>query len=63
MLTLEDCRKIDPSLRDLTDEQLRQIRASLYDLGQLAFQSWVSKKYGSKIPVGLLPKKGMKGRI
>jgi len=54
VISLEDLRKIDPELNDLTDEELEQIRAELYQLGQLAFDVWWLEKDGSKNPVGSL---------
>ena len=56
MITIEQARKIDPSLDDLTDEQLRGVLAELYELGQLAFETWLKEKRGSKFPTGVLPK-------
>lgn len=44
MLTLEHLRKIDPRLELLSDEQLEGVRAKLYDLGQLAFETWISER-------------------
>lgn len=49
MLSVEECREIDPKLNDLTDEQVREIRDALYDLGQLAIEDWLEKKRAGKI--------------
>lgn len=43
MLSLEECRKIDPSLSDLTDDELRSVRDDLYVLGELALDSYIEK--------------------
>lgn len=47
--------KIDPSLADLSVEELEEVRASLYDSAQLAFDVYWTKKYGSKNPTGSFP--------
>jgi hypothetical protein len=57
MLSLEQMLKIDPSLADLSEEELRELQASLYETAQLAFDVYWRKKCGSKNPAGLLPKK------
>ena len=54
MLSLEHLRKIDPRLEKLTDEQLEGVRAKLYDLGQLAFETW-NKERNVSIPVKIVP--------
>ncbi len=56
MFTLEQCRKIDPGLERLSDEQLVHIRDCLYGLGELAIKDFVSKG-GSKIPLGIAKSK------
>lgn len=45
-------RKIDPGLAGLSEADLEEIRAALYDTAQLAFEVYWSKKHGSKHPVG-----------
>jgi hypothetical protein len=40
MLTLEQYRKIDPRLNDLSDEEAREIIDDLYKLAQLALEDW-----------------------
>lgn len=52
MLTLEQCRKVDSTLDDLTDKELEVVRNALYNLGSLAFERWVADMGGSNIPVG-----------
>jgi len=55
MLSLEQCRKICPSLENLSDEEVLKIRENLYDGGSLALESWVKKNGGSKNLEWLLP--------
>lgn len=55
MLSLEQCRKIDPELKNLSDEELLEVRDLLYQMGQLAFDNWAKEKWGSKSPEWLLP--------
>jgi len=54
MLSVEKCRELlgDPHL---SDEQVEALRADLYEVTQLAFETWVHEKHGSKYPVGSLP--------
>lgn len=54
MLSLEHLRKVDPLLEKLTDEQLERVRAKLYELGQLAFETWI-KERGMGIPAKIVP--------
>lgn len=44
MLSLDQCRKIDPSLANLPDEELLKLRADLYDLGAIALETWFKGK-------------------
>lgn len=55
MLSLEQCRKIDPNLEKLSDEEVVLIRENLYEGAQLALESWVKKNSGSKNLEWLLP--------
>lgn len=55
MLSLDQLRKIDPDLANLSDEQLTAIRADLYQTTQLAFEVWWLEKSGSKFPVRSSP--------
>lgn len=41
MITPEDCRKIDPSLAHISDEELKEILDTLYGLGNLALESYL----------------------
>lgn len=52
MITLDQIRKLEPTLKDASDEDVAVIREYLYGLGQLAFDTWTVKN-GSKIAVGL----------
>ena len=66
MLTLEQCREIDPELNKLSDEELIKVRAALYTLGQIIFDYWSTQKRGSKYPVGdsrVLPTKHKRSNI
>ena len=38
MLSLEQCRKIDPTLNDLPDDELEAALMALYGLGQAALE-------------------------
>jgi len=51
MMSLDECRKIDPRLKDLPDEAVAKIRDLLYEMGQLAFDTW-QENGGSKYPFG-----------
>ena len=54
MISLDECRKIQPELADLPDEEVSKIRELLYGLGQLVFETWNEEKCGSKNPLGSL---------
>ena len=54
MLTLEQCRRIDPALNRLSDDELTKVRDALYKLGQIIFDDWLTERRGSKYPVGVL---------
>jgi len=51
MISIDDCRKLDSRLEKMSDEEVRKIRDSLYELGQLVFDTWLEEK-GSNISVG-----------
>ncbi len=42
MITPNDCRKIDPSLVDVSDEDLKEVIKTLYGLGDIALDSYFS---------------------
>jgi hypothetical protein len=44
MLTLEQCRQLDASLRDLSDEDLAALRDAVYAAAQLAFEVWQTER-------------------
>jgi len=54
MISLDECKKIQPELVDLSDEEVKKIRDLLYGLGQLVFETWNEKKGDSKNPLGSL---------
>jgi len=54
MLTLEECRHLDPTLKKLSDEELTKVRDALYELGRIIFDDWRSTNFGSNYPVGVL---------
>ena len=51
MISLEELRKIDPSLEKIPDDELIRIRHSLYALGQLSIETFMERKTGSKYPI------------
>jgi hypothetical protein len=55
MVPIEQCRKLCPSLKNLSDEEVLKIRENLYEGAQLALESWVKKNSGSKNLEWLLP--------
>lgn len=63
MLTLEQIRKIDPSLGHLSDGDLEQVRLALYDAAQLAFDVYQAKKGGSKSPVRSFPASEIESKL
>jgi len=55
MLSLEEMRKRNPKLRDVSDEHLEHARDLLYDQARLALKIWRIRKSGSnKIVSGSL---------
>ena len=63
MLSLNQLRRIDPTLSHLSDEEFSEICNSLYELGQLIFDDWYINRDVSKYPVGLLAKDKKKHKI
>lgn len=55
MLSVERMRQIDPAFSDLSDSEVEEIRAALYESAQLAFDVYWTRKYGSKYPLGSFP--------
>jgi hypothetical protein len=41
MLSVNQLKNIDPELRDLSDEDVTEIRAKLYALAELALDCWI----------------------
>ena len=54
MISLDECKKIQPELAGLSDEEVTKIRELMYGLGQLVFETWNEKKSDSKNPLGSL---------
>lgn len=63
MLSATQVRKIDPALKDLTDKELDDLAASLYETAQLAFDVWWMQREGSKYPVSSLPSSEIEGTV
>lgn len=63
MLSLEKMLKIDPELADMNEADLLELRTALYEHAQLAFETYWTKKYGSKNPTGLLPNQSKNAKI
>lgn len=53
MISLEECRKADKRLEQVSDEDLTVLRNSLYELGNIAFKTWQNEKFPN-ISHGLL---------
>lgn len=45
MLSIEQCRKIDPELKDLSDEEVFEVLRDFYGLSQLAFEKWQKERF------------------
>lgn len=64
MLSLEQCRKIDPTLRDIPDAELSAALEALYGVGNLAFDLWAASRDGdSKFPLGVQSERGPWGNV
>lgn len=55
MLSLEECKKLCPSLENLSDEEVARVRETIYEMGQLALEDWERKNGGSKNLSWFLP--------
>ena len=55
MLTIEQCRKIQPELEDLSDEEVLELVEDMRGLAQLAFEK-CNKENGSNNPIRVLQK-------
>jgi hypothetical protein len=60
MLSKEQMLKIDPELASLNDEELVELRDTLYGFAQLAFEVYAIKKHGSDAG---LPLKDWRDRV
>lgn len=54
MISLDELRRLEPTLRDASKDTLMEIRAQLYALGELAFDVWQREKTGSNYPQGVV---------
>ena len=54
MISLDECRKIQPELAEMSDAEVTKIRELIYGLGQLVFETWNENKSDSKNPLGSL---------
>ena len=50
MITIEQARQIDPSLNDLSDEELDKVILELYELGNLALEAFFYQKAEAGVP-------------
>ena len=51
MITFDELKRIEPALREKSDEELTVIRNLLYGQAQLAIESFIEDKSGSKNPL------------
>lgn len=54
MISLEELRRLEPTLRDVSEDTLMEIRSQLYALGELAFDVWQRVQTGSNYPQGVV---------
>lgn len=52
MISIDKIKEIAPELSHLSDQEIEEVRATLYDMGKLAFDSWWSEKRTSRIFYG-----------
>lgn len=55
MISIQTILKIDPSLINISVKDLEILKTDMYEIAQLAFEVYWSKKHGSKYPVGSFP--------
>ncbi len=55
MISLDKCKRIDPTLKKLSDQELESIRASLYGFAELAIEDFIEKNDVSNNPERSLP--------
>lgn len=64
MLSIAQSRKISPELRDLSDDELEAALKALYELGQLAFDTWSAERQTvSRNPLGVQTEVVRSGRL
>jgi len=63
MLSLEQCRKIDPRLRDLPDKEVLELRDACYSFAEFAFEMFLKEKADSNNPLGPLSESGKRGNV
>lgn len=63
MLTIHEARQHDPTLDDLSDEELAEALDILSDLAEMALKSWVEEQAGSKVRGGILTEGVQKGTL
>lgn len=49
MLTVEQCRQLDPRLHALTDAELTELRDALYEMADLACEAWERERGVSNV--------------
>ena len=54
MITIEELKKLEPSLVGKTDEEVTVVRNLLYQSANLALENFFEDKSGSKYPTGSL---------
>jgi hypothetical protein len=50
MISIDRCRKIEPELQNLTDEEILEILEDYYGINQLAYEKWIREWVIPKIP-------------
>lgn len=63
MLSIDKMLEIDPELSSMSREELEELRTAMYEVAQLGFDIYWTKKHGSKYPVGLLTDQDESGRV
>lgn len=63
MLSIKRLKQIDPGLKNLTDSELEELRATMYNMAHLGFDVWWHRKSGSKNPAGLFPSEDNKSMV
>ena len=46
MLSIEECRKLIEKGGELSDQEIVEVRDSLYEMAQLALEVWQERKQG-----------------